>query len=180
MTRVILIVVVVALLGGLFAFGLLRGEPNRDIPSAIVGNQAPNFVLPLYERYQPDFGEALELSDVLGRPMVVNFWASWCAPCYEEAPVLQSYWERYQDSGVLFVGIQTQDRQQYDAGRAFLDQFGLTFPNGMDDASAVSVNWGLFGVPETYFINRDGTVEFRLVGPATPAVLDEQLAAILR
>ena len=81
---------------------------------------------------------------------------------------------------VALVGIQTQDRQQYDAGRAFMDQFGLSFPNGMDDASAVSVEWGLFGVPETYFINRDGTVEYRLVGPVTAAVLDEQLAAILR
>jgi cytochrome c biogenesis protein CcmG/thiol:disulfide interchange protein DsbE len=178
--RVLLIVGVVGLLGGLFAFGLLRGEPDRDIPSAIVGRQAPNFVLPLYERYQPDYGESFELADHLGKPLVINFWASWCAPCYEEAPVLQSYWERYQDTDVQFLGIQTQDRQQFDAGRQFMDQFGLSFPNGMDDASAVSVNWGLFGVPETYFINRDGTVEHRLVGPVTAAVLDEHLAAILR
>ena len=180
MTRVLLIVLVVALLGGLFAYGLLRGEPNRDIPSAIVGRRAPNFVLPLYERFHPDFGETLELADQLGRPLLVNFWASWCAPCYDEAPVLQSFWERYQDTDVLFVGIQTQDRQQYDAGRQFLDQFGLSFPNGMDDASAVSVNWGLFGVPETYFINRDGTVEVRHVGPVTAEILDEHLSAILR
>jgi len=180
MRRVLLIVGVVGLLGGLFAYGLLRGEPDRDIPSALVGKQAPNFVLPLYERYQPDYGEAFELAAHLGEPLVINFWASWCGPCYDEAPVLQSYWERFQGSGVQFLGIQTQDRQQFDAGRRFLDQFGLSFPNGMDDASDISVNWGLFGVPETYFIRRDGTVEFRLVGPVTPAVLDRHLAAILR
>jgi len=106
--RLVVIVLVVALLGGLFVFGLLRGSPDRDIPSALIGKSAPDFTLPLYERYQPDYGEALSLAALQGTPLVVNFWASWCGPCYEEAPVLQATWEAYRERGVLFVGIQTR------------------------------------------------------------------------
>lgn len=180
MKRLLLTIGVVVALGALFAFGLLRGQPDRDIPSAIVGKAAPAFELPLYARYQPEFGETFDFASQLGTPMLVNFWASWCLPCYDEAPVLQSYWQEYQDDGVLFVGVQTQDRQAHSEGRAFIEQFDLTFPNGMDDNSAVSVNWGLYGVPETYFVARDGTVTHRHIGPVTAEVLDEQLAAILR
>lgn len=180
MKRVVLIVCVVGLLGGLFVFGLLRGQPDKNIPSAIVGRKAPTFALPLYERFQPDFGPTFDLAEHIGTPMLVNFWASWCAPCYEEAPVLQSYWQRYRDRGVLFLGIQTQDRQNVEDGRAFLDTFGLDFPNVRDDDSSVSVGWGLFGVPETYFVRRDGTVAYRHIGPVTAEVLDTHLGDILR
>lgn len=180
MKRLLLTVGVVVALGALFAFGLLRGQPDRDIPSAIVGKAAPEFELPLYARYQPEFGETLGLDELAGTPMLVNFWASWCLPCYEEAPVLQAYWQDYQDSGVLFVGIQTQDRQAHAEGRDFIDQFDLGFPNGMDDNSAISVDWGLYGVPETYFVAADGTVTHRHIGPVTAEVLDQQLAAILQ
>lgn len=180
MRRLLLPIGLVVGLGALFAFGLLRGQPDRDIPSAMIGKAAPTFELPLYARYQPEFGAALASAAEAGTPMLVNFWASWCLPCYDEAPVLQAAWEEYQDSGVLFVGIQTQDRNQHDAGREFIDQFGLTFPNGMDDDSVISVNWGLYGVPETFFVAADGTVAYRHTGPVTAQVLDEQLAAILQ
>lgn len=180
MKRLIVTVAVIVALGALFAFGLLRGQPDRDIPSALLGREAPSFELPLYARYQPEFGETFELAEHAGTPLLVNFWASWCLPCYDEAPVLQSYWEEYQDSGVLFVGVQTQDRQAHEEGREFIEQFDLTFPNGMDDNSAVSLNWGLYGVPETYFVRRDGTVAHRHIGPVTAEVLDRELTAILR
>lgn len=180
MKRLIVIVVVVLALGGLFAFGLLRGQPDSELPSVLLGRPAPTFELPLYERYRGVHGETFDLAQHVGTPMVVNFWASWCPPCYEEAPVLQTYWEEFQDAGVLFFGIQTQDRQARAEGNAFLDQFDLTFPNGIDDDSRVSVEWGLYGVPETYFIDRDGKVAYRLAGPVTPEILDRQLAAILR
>lgn len=180
MRRLAIIVGVVALLGGLFAFGLLRGSPDRDIPSALVGKAAPEFALALYERYQPDYGPSLALADLRGTPLVVNFWASWCGPCYEEAPVLQATWERYQDRGVLFVGIQTQDRDNYEQGRAFLSQFGLSFPNGMDNDSRISVDWALYGVPETYFIDADGRVTYKHVGPVNAALMEERLEALLR
>jgi len=178
--RLLITIAVVVALGALFAFGLLRGQPDRDIPSALLGRQAPTFELPLYARYQPEYGETFDLADHAGTPLLINFWASWCLPCYDEAPVLQTYWEEYRDTGVLFVGVQTQDRQAQAEGRAFIEQFDLTFPNGTDEDSSVSVNWGLYGVPETYFVDREGEVVHRHVGPVTPEVLDRQLAAILR
>lgn len=180
MNRLVVIVLVVALLGGLFVFGLLRGSPDRDIPSALIGKSAPDFTLPLYERYQPDYGEALSLAALQGTPLVVNFWASWCGPCYEEAPVLQATWEAYRERGVLFVGIQTQDRDNFEQGRAFLSQFGLSFPNGMDNDSRISVDWALYGVPETYFIDADGRVTYKHVGPVNAALMEERLEALLR
>ncbi len=178
--KLIATLAVVAVLGGLFAFGLLRGEPDRDIPSNLIGRPAPGFELPLYERYRAELGEALTLADLSGRPLVVNFWASWCAPCYDEAPVLQQYWEAYRDRGVVFVGIQTQDRGKLAEGRAFIDMFDLSFPNVVDDDSAVSVDWGLFGVPETFFVASDGRVVHKHIGPVTPETMDRQLAAILQ
>lgn len=179
--RLLATVAVVAALGGIFAFGLLRGEPDRDLPSELVGKQAPSLDIPLYERYRPEYGETLSLADHVGeRPLVVNFWASWCAPCYLEAPVLQSYWQQYRDQGVLFVGVQTQDKGQYTEGRAFLDQFGLSFPNAIDDDSRVSIGWGLLGVPETFFVSRSGEVVAKHIGPVTAEVMDRQLAALLQ
>ncbi len=178
--RLLVTLAVVAALGGIFAFGLLRGEPDRDLPSELIGRPAPSFDIPLYERYQGQYGDVLSLSEYLGeRPLVVNFWASWCAPCYVEAPVLQSYWQEYQDTDVLFVGVQTQDKGQYEEGRAFMDQFGLGFPNGIDDDSRMSIGWGLLGVPETFFIDRDGVVREKHIGPVTPEVMERQLAALL-
>lgn len=180
MRRFALIAAVVAALGGLFLYGLLRGAPDRDIPSNRLGKSAPDFVMPLYERYQPDYGETLRLSDMLGSPLVINFWASWCLPCYDEAPVLQAFWEEYQSTDVRFIGVQTQDRDRLDEGRAFLSQFGLTFPNGIDNSSSISVDWALYGVPETYFIDRSGVIVERHIGPVTADVMAKNLEAILR
>lgn len=172
-------VAIVAALGGLFAYGLLRGEPDRDIPSALIGKPAPAFELPLYEAYRGEFGETLSLDELRGRPLVVNFWASWCLPCYQEAPVLQAYWQEYQDADVVFVGIQTQDRDRLNEGRAFLSQFGLSFPNGIDNDSSISVDWGLYGVPETFFVDRDGRVIHKHAGPVTAELMDAKLRELL-
>jgi cytochrome c biogenesis protein CcmG/thiol:disulfide interchange protein DsbE len=175
--RLAVVVAVVALLGSLFLFGLLRGRPDRDIPSALLERQVPDFTLPLYERYQAEFGPELLRTDVDARPQVINFWASWCVPCYDEAPELAAAWRAHGDE-VLFIGIQTQDPTKRSEGRQFLEQFGLGFPNGFDDDSAIAVSFGLFGVPETFFVRADGTLSYRHTGPVTLDVLEAQLAAI--
>lgn len=180
MKRVLAVVAVVAVLGGLFLYGLFRGPPNRDVPSKLVGRPAPDFTLPLYQRYQDRYGTSFTLSDHQGTPMVINFWASWCNPCFDEAPLLQAAYDEYRDQGVLFVGVQTQDRGHYDAGRKFLTRFGYTFPVGMDNDSAIGVDYALFGVPETFFVNRQGTVVYKQVGPVTQAVLTKEIGAILK
>ena len=179
MNRVVIIVLVTLALGGLFLFGLLRGEPDRDIASSRLGEAVPTFDLPLYERYQAEFGPSLDLSEHLGRtPLVINFWASWCGPCYEEAPELQEAWRRHGDD-VMFVGIQTQDRGEREAGRAFVDQFDLGFPNVYDDDSRMSIDYGLFGVPETFFVRADGTLLYKHTGPVTEPLLEEKIGELM-
>lgn len=177
--RLLIVALALALLGALFAFGLLRGSPDRNVTSNLLGKPAPDFTLPLYERYQPEYGAALQRSAFDGKPLVINFWASWCLPCFDEAPVLQAAWQAYEGMGVQFIGIQTQDPGRRDEGRAFISQFGLTFPNVVDDDSSVSVDFGLFGVPETFFVDASGRVAYRHVGPVTPQVMEAQLQTLL-
>lgn len=175
MRRVALVALLTAFLGALFLFGLLRGEPDRDIASSRLDRAVPAFELPLYPRYQAAYGPELDLSAYLGEtPMIVNFWASWCIPCYEEAPELQEAWRRYGDE-VLFVGVQTQDRDKRAEGQAFIDQFDLGFPNVIDNDSRASIDYGLFGVPETFFVRADGTLAYKHAGPVTVEVIEERL-----
>lgn len=177
--RLLPVIAIVAALSGLFVFGLLRGSPDRDIPSNFLGREVPDFDLPVFERYVGEFGPRMTFAEARGRPMVINFWASWCGPCYDEAPHLQRAHERYGDE-VLFIGIQTQDRDARAAGRAFIERFGLTFPNLVDNDSRVSIAYGLFGVPETFFVHADGTLQYKYAGPVTDAVLSEQIGALRR
>ncbi len=177
--RLVPVVAVVAGLTALFLFGLLRGSPDRNIPSNLLNRPVPDFDLPLFERYMSDFGPRLSLAEARGRPLVINFWASWCGPCYEEAPHLQRAWLDHGEE-VFFVGIQTQDRDARAAGRAFIERFDLGFPNVIDDDSRVSIAYGLFGVPETFFVRADGTLQHKFVGPVTESVMREQIGALLR
>jgi cytochrome c biogenesis protein CcmG/thiol:disulfide interchange protein DsbE len=173
--RVLVVLVVTAALGGLFLFGLLRGSPDRDVESARLNRDMPAFELPLYPRYQGEFGPTLDVGEHLGeRPLVVNFWATWCGPCYQEAPALQEAWARHGDE-VLFIGVQTQDRGKRAEGRSFLDQFDLGFPNVIDDDSAISIDYGLFGVPETFFVRADGTLMYKHTGPVDLPLLEEKI-----
>ena len=178
MTRLIAIVAVTVGLGGLFLFGLLRGSPDRNIESARIDREVLTFDLPLYPRYQGAFGPTLDLAAELGsKPIIVNFWASWCGPCYDEAPHLETAWRAHQDD-VLFIGIQTQDRGKRAEGEAFLDRFAITFPNVIDDDSRVSIDYGLFGVPETFFVRSDGTLLYKHTGPVTLDLLEEKIAEL--
>lgn len=179
MNRLVFVLAIVGALIGLFVFGLLRGQPDRNVASNLIGQPAPEFALPVYEQYLTQYGETLELSDYLGEvPIVLNFWASWCLPCRDEAPVLERAWRSYQDE-VLFIGVQTQERGGLEEGRAFLSEFGLSFPSVIDESSAVGIDYGVFGIPETFFIGRDGTLRYKHVGPLTPDALEAQLEALL-
>ncbi|HEU4371699.1 MAG TPA: TlpA disulfide reductase family protein [Methylomirabilota bacterium] len=148
----------------LLAYGF-RLNP-RDIPSPLVGRPAAPFALTSFD------GAPVELAALRGKVVVVNFWASWCYPaCYEEAPVLERGWQAYRDRGVVVLGIDIQDKDE--AGRKFIADFGLTFPNAPDRGGRVSVDYGVYGVPETFFIDRDGHVRVKHVGAVTePAFRD--------
>jgi cytochrome c biogenesis protein CcmG, thiol:disulfide interchange protein DsbE len=110
--------------------------------------------------------------------VIVNFWASWCYPaCYEEAPSLERAWKTYKDRGLMVVGINFQDKDE--PAKRFLTQFGHTFPNAPDPAGRVSVDYGVYGVPETYFIDKKGRVRFKQVGPVSDETLKSQIERLL-
>ncbi len=119
---------------------------------------APAFAL---ERLDGE-GE-LELASLRGKAVVLNFWASWCGPCREEMPVLQEGWERWRDRDVVFVGIDVKDFRG-DA-RDFLEEYGVTYPNVYDGKGSTVGRYGVTGFPETYFVDADGDVVYRIAGP---------------
>jgi cytochrome c biogenesis protein CcmG/thiol:disulfide interchange protein DsbE len=154
----------------LLAYGL-SADP-RAIPSPLVGREAPPFTLPLFE------GGTLRQSDLRGNVVVLNFWASWCYPaCWNEAPRLQVAWEQYRDQGVLVVGAAYQDREA-DA-RAFIKRFGKTFPSGPDTGSRIAIDYGVYGVPETFFIDAQGRIAHKHVGEISTAVLHDWITRLL-
>ena len=155
----------------LLAYGF-RTDP-RAIPSPLVGRPAPRFSLALFD------GGRLSLDELKGKVVVVNFWASWCYPaCYEEAPVLEQGWRRYKDRGVVVLGVDIQDTEE--AARKFLKQFSLTFPNGPDPGGKVSVDYGVYGVPETFFIDRNGRIRKKHVGAVTDDVFKSEVERLLK
>ena len=177
--RLLGVVVVIGALAGLFVFGILRDPTRRDdIPSALLNKETPGFSLPLFSRYQPEYGATFVKAAQTGKPMIVNFWASWCLPCREEMPVLETAWQEHQNE-VTFVGVNTQETNAKDA-QALLDEFHLSYPNGTDTKSRINIDYGLFGLPETFFIRADGTLSYRHSGALTQKVIDEQIQALLR
>ena len=145
---------------------------HRDIPSPPVNRPAPKFQMTSYA------GEPMSLEAHRGRVVVVNFWASWCIPaCYEEAPVLERQWRAYRDRGVMVLGVDIQDKPE--AGKRFIDQFSLTFPNALDPTGRVSIDYGVYGVPETFFIDARGNIRAKHVGAVTDAVFQREVDRLL-
>jgi cytochrome c biogenesis protein CcmG, thiol:disulfide interchange protein DsbE len=154
----------------LLAYGF-RVSP-RDIPSPLVGRPAPVFALSTLE------GAPVTLEGHRGKILVVNFWASWCYPaCYEEAPVLERNWRGYRDRGVVVLGVGIQDKRE--AVEKFVADFGLTFPIAQDLKGSVSVDYGVYGVPETFFVDRQGRIRVKHVGAVTDDVFRKTVDTLL-
>ena len=137
---------------GFFAFGLkARGESQ---PST---GPAPDFTLQTFD------ARTIKLSDLRGKVVVINFWASWCVPCRDEAPFLEKTWRQYKDREVVFLGVDWVDPEP-DA-KAYIKEFNITYPNGPDLGSAISPLYRIKGVPETYFVGRDGKLAGNSLGP---------------
>lgn len=168
--------VLVLIIGGLFWWGLQR--PGKDdLPSVLVGKPAPNFTLPILSPYQARWGKELEFAKQEGKPVILNLWASWCIPCRTEAPLLERYHQQYGDR-VLFLGVNVQDKES-DA-LAFIQQYGLTFPSVFDPRGTVGVEYGMYGVPETFVINRAGQVLKRHAGELSQTSLEGYLELVMQ
>jgi cytochrome c biogenesis protein CcmG, thiol:disulfide interchange protein DsbE len=171
MLKKVLILIAVVPVLALFAYGLTR-DP-RSIPSPLVGRQASDFVLSLFD------GGRFALSEQRGKVVVVNVWSSWCIPaCYNEAPALEAAWQRYRSRDVVVVGVNYQDRDA--AAREFLSRFRHTFPNGPDVGSKIAIEYGVYGVPETFFIDRDGRIAHKHVGEISLPTLVQHIEQLLQ
>jgi cytochrome c biogenesis protein CcmG/thiol:disulfide interchange protein DsbE len=155
----------------LAGWGALLLAQTAAPAGARVGQPAPDFALADLE------GNPLRLSDLRGRPVIVNFWASWCGPCVEEFPLLQTAAARHRAHGLAVVGIVYRDNSE--AARDFMARLGATWPAAMDPGEQVADSFGIYGPPETFFIDRTGVVRGRQIGQLTASDLDRQLALAL-
>ncbi len=165
------IVVCLGLLGVLYK-GF--GSNPREVPFMLKGQAAPPFTLRAL-----DSGMRVSSEQLKGRPMVINFWASWCGPCREEHPQLI---ELAKDPAVKLVGINYKDNPEN--ARRFLGQIGNPFAAvGIDPSGRAAIDWGVYGVPETFVVGPDGTIRHKHIGPLTAEALPgfrEKLRAAAR
>ncbi|HVY00326.1 MAG TPA: DsbE family thiol:disulfide interchange protein [Pseudorhodoplanes sp.] len=180
MKRPILVVLPLALFLALAALFYLRlgvGDPSA-IPSALVGKPAPAADLPPVEGLIAGDGAVpgLHPADFRGAVSVVNVWASWCVPCHDEVPFLHRL---SQDGRIRLVGINYKD--QPDNARRFLGRYGNPFAAvGADPQGRASIDWGVYGVPETFVVGRDARIAYKLIGPITDANFSTQLMPAIK
>jgi cytochrome c biogenesis protein CcmG/thiol:disulfide interchange protein DsbE len=157
----------------LFLFRLYSGDPSV-IPSALIGHPAPQTKLPPVAGLERDGTPVpgIDPESFKGAVTVVNVWASWCVPCHDEAPLLM---QLAQDDRFRLIGINYKD--QPDNARRFLGRYGNPFAAaGADESGRAAIEWGVYGVPETFVVGRDGRIAYKLVGPIGP----DNLAAVLK
>jgi cytochrome c biogenesis protein CcmG, thiol:disulfide interchange protein DsbE len=173
--RLVVLIPLVFFLGlaALFVIRLGAGDPSQ-IPSALIGHPAPQTALPPVAGLARDGTPVpgLDPTAFRGEVSVLNVWASWCVPCHDEAPLLV---QLAQDRRIRVVGINYKD--QADNARRFLGRYGDPFAaNGADENGRAAIEWGVYGVPETFVVGRDAHIAYKLIGPITP----ENLEAVLK
>ena len=162
---VLTLALVLALLG-LLGWGL-----NKAQKGPVENGPAPDFTLQGFD------GRTVTLSELRGQVVVINFWASWCEPCREEAAYLEQTWRKYKDQGVVFLGVDYVDTEK--AALAYIEEFDITYINGPDLKTLISDAYNIQGVPETFFIATNGEVRGMHVGPIFSPDLDEKIEELL-
>jgi len=144
----------------------------REVPSPLIGKAAPAFVLPRLD----DAAKSVKREDLLGRVWVLNVWASWCAPCREEHPLWVDFARRSQ---VAIVGLNYKDQRAQ--ALPWLGQLGNPYQMSLFDADGkVGIDWGVYGVPETFVIDKTGTIRLKHIGPITPDVLRDTILPLVK
>jgi len=171
------LVLFLALAGLFFSRLETGGDPSR-IPSALVGRPAPVVALPALDGLKRADGTSVpgvDIAALAGKPTLVNVWASWCGPCREEHPLLM---QLAKDGRINLVGINYKDAPEN--ARRFLGQYGLPYQAvGVDPKGRAAIEWGVYGVPETFLLSKDGTIMHKFVGPLTPDAVANTLLPLL-
>jgi cytochrome c biogenesis protein CcmG, thiol:disulfide interchange protein DsbE len=165
---------VVILIAALMALLLIK-PPQKSL----CDEPAPAWALELFDAYRGGWDAgAINLEDLRGKGVVLNFWASWCKPCEEEAAALEEAWQQYKDKGIVFVGVDYLDQEP--AAKRYLEKFKVSYPNGPDLAGKISKRYTIRGVPETFFIDPQGNlVGCRKIGPLSPGELGQRISEIM-
>ncbi len=157
----------------IMGWGLLNASATR--PEA--GAAAPDFQMQFFDDYRWKDLPASNLEDMRGNVVVLNFWASWCVECRLEAELLENAWREYGDQGVVFLGIAYVDAEP--KSLAYMQEYGITYPNAPDLGSEISESYEITGVPETFFVDREGNISRVVIGPVSDDVLHSELAQLL-
>jgi cytochrome c biogenesis protein CcmG/thiol:disulfide interchange protein DsbE len=172
-TTVALWAAVIGLLA-LLGWGLVRTNATR--PEA--GQPAPHFDVEFFNGYEWEDKQVSDLEDMAGNVIVLNFWASWCVECRLEADLIEDTWRKYADDDVVFLGVAYADVEPNSI--SYLDEFGITYPNAPDLGTDISDTYEITGVPETFFIGKDGTIEHVQIGPLNQATMDSVIQKLLQ
>jgi cytochrome c biogenesis protein CcmG, thiol:disulfide interchange protein DsbE len=164
----------------LFAFGFTRNP--AEIPSPMPGRQAPDFRLTVFApgegQRPPNIGDTVHLRGLLGNVLVVNFWASWCGPCRGEHADLTATAMKFANTPTRFFGVLYNDNAA--AARRWIDEMGgQAYPGLLDNDSRTAIDYGIYGVPETFVIGPDGRVAFKGLGPVSERQLSRWIDSLL-
>ncbi len=163
--RLIVTLAIITPILALLAYGFTRDA--KYIKSPLLAKPATQFTVTLYD------GKKVTLDDFRGKAVFLNFWASWCAPCRAEAKDLEAAWLKVKDRNMVFLGVALQDLD--DNAKAFLQEFNVTYPNGRDESGKIAVDYGTWGIPESFFIDPQGRITYKHVGAIRAALVLSKL-----
>ena len=167
--RLVITALIIGPLLALFAYGFMHDA--RYIRSPLIAKPATPFTVTLFD------GTKLNLKDLKGKAVFLNFWASWCQPCRAEAKDLEAAWRKVKDQNIVYIGVALQDTDEN--ARAFLQEFDVSYPNGRDEGGKIAVDYGVWGIPESFFIDPHGRITYKHTGGIGAALVESKLAEAL-